>query len=355
MKNLAQYITEHQEFIAEYCKMLDQINLEIITESFKCNILREYVDQQAKLIDKWRDAKASYIYGSYTEPLNLTKVFKNFHLYWDKITDDQVQTFVGADTEGLKLFKRVCSNRTNSVDGIIIIESSNKSSQDEPKYSAIIIKTNNYIDLYLSTQDRLVASLKPSEATSYLSANTVYHIIVIDTSMYTDKLRTDRSNSKYGMLEPGNVEQLKRLAEQNRERYRKLAAKMKVDRQAATNELPKKVTEVVDKVMNLSIEFAKDPVKYASFEYDIKKLMDLVGDKQTGYYDKGKYNKYGINGLMYYYSSYLTTLLSMGKGSSYEYEEKNNESAKLKLEEMINKINTTYDEIVGKANNIKSN
>ena len=348
MKNLVQYINEHQEFIAEYCDMLDQINLEIITESFGCKLLKDLVDQQCKMLDEWKDRSAAIAYSSYTKPFDINYIFKNSHIFWDKITDDEVQTFKGADTEGLKLFKRICSNRSNSLYGMIVIETV-ESEHSKYKYSGVIVKESTYIRYYALAMDSHNKELKPNEATTLLNSNTVYHIIILDDVKSRDKLRAERSNSQYGVVKQGDVEYLKRLADQNRDRYKKLAAKLRVERQAENDKLPQQVDEVVDKVMKLSIEFAKNPVKYAKFEYEIKKLFELVSDKEVGYYERGKYHKYGINGLMYYFSSYMHTKLAIAKGSSYDFEQKEFEVAKKKLIEMIDKINKSYDEIIQKA------
>lgn len=356
MKNLIQYINEHQEFISEYCDMLDQINLEIITESFGCKLLKDLVKQQCDLYEKWKDVQASNRFLSMTKPMDINHLFRNSRTLWNKITDEQVQTFKGTDPEGLKLFKRICSNRSNSVAGLIVIEtteSERKSVGDDVKYSGIILKEWSWIKYYPCRYDNSSKEIKPTEAPQLLTSDTTYNIIVLDDVKSRGELENNREISRRGVIDPGNVEQLKGLAAENRERYQKLAAKMKVEKQAA-DKLPEQVDECVKKVMDLAIEFAKDPVKYSKMQYEIGKLMELVGDKEVGYYDRGKYYKYGINGLMYYFSSYLKTKLSLATGNSYGYEQRDYDAAKKKLEEMIEKINKSYDEIIKKAAEIKT-
>lgn len=347
MKNLLQYINEHQKFIEEYCELIDTINLEIIVESFGCKILKELADQQTNLLEEWKDKKAANQYAYLNKPLDLNYLFKNSHVLWDKITDDKVQTFKGADPDGLKLFKRICSNRSNSVNGMIILESTEEGANH--KYASIIIKEYTWVNYYSCATDRGRKELKPSEATEYLTQNTTYHIIVLDDTESRDKLRLQRNTSRNGVITPGDIDQLKRLADQNRERYKKIAAKLKVERQAAADKFPEEVNECVDRVMKLTIEFAKNPVKYNKFQYEISKLMELVSDKEVGYYDRGKYHKYGINGLMYYFSSYLKSKLTLAKGTSSDYDQREFEASKKKLREMIDKINTSYNEIMQKV------
>ncbi len=352
MKNLIQYINEHQEFISEYCDMLDQINLEIITESFGCQLLKDLVKQQCDLLEKWKDYQASNRYASMTKPMDINHLFRNSQTMWNKITDDQVQTFKGADPEGVKLFKRVCSNRSNSVTGFIVIETTEnerKNTENLPKYSGIILKEWSWIKYYPCRYENSSKEIKPTEAIQLLTSDTTYHIIILDDVKSRRELQNERSRSRSGVIEPGNVDQLKRLAQENIERYRKIAAKMKIEKQVAAEKLPEQVNECVKKVMDLAIEFAKNPIKYSKMQYEIGKLMELVGDKEVGYYDRGKYHKYGINGLMYYFSSYLKSKLSLASGNSYGYEQKDYDNAKKKLEEMIDKINKSYDEIIKKA------
>jgi hypothetical protein len=347
MKNLLQYINEHQKFIDEYCELLDEINFELITEAFGCKILKELVDQQTKMLDKWKDEEANRDRSCFTQPRDIRSIFRSNYFLWDKITDDQVQTFKGKDPEGVKLFKRICSNRSNSVSGIIIIESTPES-QSKYKYSAIIIKEYSYINYYVLSSDAASQELKPSEVNDLIKDTMTYHIIVIEDLESRNKMRNQRSNSRNGVIEPGNEAQLRRLAEKNVERYKKLAAKMKVEKEN-NDQLPKKVEEIVSKVMQLSIEFAMNPVKYSSFEYEIEKLLTLVGDKQTSSYNRGKYNHYGINGLMYYFTSYMKSKLSIAKGDSYDFEQSDYRNAKKKLEELIASIQKKYDEIVQRA------
>lgn len=355
MKNLVQYITEHQEFIDEYCDMLDQINFEIITESFGCKMLKELADQQTNLLDEWKDKKAAMQYSSFTKPLDISWVFKNSRVMWNKITDEDVKTFKGNDAEGLKLFKRICSNRSNSLTGIIILESTERE-QNNVKYSGIILKEYYGVRYYSCIADNAKKDLKPTEALGYIYQDTTYHIVTFDgnTSLNGSErgtMQSDRTKSRSGMYvnNPGNEAELKKMADENRERYKKLAAKLKIERQAAADELPSKVDEAVDKVMKLAIEFAKNPGKYASFEYDISKLIELVSDKEVGYYDRGKYHRYGINGLMYYFSVYMKSKLSIAKGDSYSSDRSDFNKAKQKLEEVLDKIEKTYAEITKKV------
>lgn len=345
MKNLAQYINEHYDLIEEYCKIIDEINTEIIVESFNCSIFRELIDQQNKLREKYEDQKAAYLYSYPNEPLNVTILFKNRRIAWDKITDSNIKTYKGNDSEGISVYKKICSNRSNSLNGIVVFE---ETETKEYKYNSIIIKLGFDINFYnLNTGKR--DSLKPKETLSLIDEQTTYHIIVLDDELYskldTNKLRLQRNNSQYGLIRPGNKEDYERLARDNRERYRKLAEKMKMDKLAAKDEIPGKVIEYVNKVMDLSLAFSKEPAKYSKFSYEISKIIDLVSDKEVGHYERGKYHKYGINGLMYYYTLYLKAKLSLASGESYSGTRKEFETYKAKILDMFSKIDETIEKI----------
>lgn len=350
MKNLIKYIQENQEMINIFNETMDEINFEIICESFKCSLLAELIEQVKTTMEEYRDNTAANKYSTYFKPTNLKSIFSSSGYNWGAITDDRVKTFKSTDPEGVKMFKRMCSNRSNSINGIIAIEASNVVDKNH-KYAGIIFKNPwgqiSYYSLCSRSSDN--TNIKPTEALQYISGEVTFYMIELNEADSTSKLRSERYKAQSGVEKlPGKdyKEMYKEMARQNMERYKKLAAKLKVEREAANDKLPEKVISTVNSVMSLVAEYGKNPTKYAKYEYDIHKLLDLIGDKSysTMGYNK-KWSTYGINGLMYLFTTYITSKLSVSTGNSYESERKTLIASRQNIEKMLEKINNSYLEL----------
>lgn len=353
MKNLVEFIKENQDLINEYYRTMNDINFDIICESFKANILSEVVAQSKLAMEEYHDRQAANRYASISKPTDLKYVFTSFAYKWDAITNDRVKRFVGNDKEGKKMFMRICTHRGNSTAGIIIFE--NPAIVDDSKqhkYSGMLIKnvwgTLDYYGIMSSQFNR--DRVKPSQALSYINDDTIYNIIEFNENDEISTIRNERSRRKSGIVpipsDNKNVDfrqMYKEMAEKNMTRYKRLAAKLRVDKLAANDDIPDRVMTAVSTVMDLAKEFSKNPIKYAKYEYDIRKLLDLVSDKS---YSAQGYNKkwqtYGINGLMYLFSSYISCKLELAKGNSYESDRTNFERYKKSINEMLERINNSY-------------
>jgi len=349
MKNLLQYIKENENAINEYCQIMDEINFEIICESFKCKIFNELVAQYKLTCEEVTDARAAERYKSFDWPTDIKKIFKDCGYSWSNITDDRVQTFVGADKEGVQLFKRICTNRSNSLIGIIILENPAViDDYEHHKYSGIILKNDwgNICYYGMASSRNNNERLRPSQCLEYLNSQMVYHIIELTEDDKTYSLCNKRYQAKNGVVQLPDKnfrEMYSKMAKENMDRYKKLAAKLKMEKYAAKDEIPEKVLTVVNSVMALVNEYSKDPIKYAKYEYDITKLLELVSDKSNSSmgYDK-KWHTYGINGLMYLFSRYISAKLKLGTGNASNIDREDFMSYKKGINEMMDKINNAY-------------
>lgn len=346
MKNLSQYIADNKVFIDEYFNLIDDINFKIIRESLQCSLIKDIMKQYDLLLDKYRDDKVlNNIYSRFLKPYPIRSLFTQRQYTWDKITDDMVQTFDPTSKEGTQLYKRLCSNRANSIEGICVFEIDETEQYGiKVKYSAIITHFWDNIKYQSLTNDSYTQTPRPTEALEYLARCKKIHIIELGKSMSSQDIRNERARLRQGVIEPGNVNQYEELAKKNMKRYRELAAKLKIEREA-NDEIPQKVLDIVQKVMDLSIDASKNPMKYSGLEWDIEKLLNLVGDKQTTSSYRGKSSTYGINGIMYYFTQYLTSKIKVAKGSSYEWDRETYKNARKQVLNMIANIENKLKEI----------
>ena len=350
-----QYIKENESIIENYNNLINEINFEIILESMQSSFLRTIIMQSKKAWEEYHDKKALNLYYS-TEPVQIQMVINSLPYKWDKITDDRFMKYEKGDDEGMKLAKRLCSNRSNSIQGMILFKNSDENDK-EHEFTGFLIKDMyqriSYYNILSSGSSE--ENVKPNKAIEYVKSAKCYYLAEFTQDDYTFDLRQKRVQSRVGMVHQGDASWYKELAEKNMSRYKKLAAKMKIEKQR--DDLPEKVIACVNTIMELAKEFGENPEKYHTFQYDMKNLLELVSDKSYMSTDghRGKYFKHGIDGLMYYFTLYLQYKLEVGSGKAAEYEIKNFEIQKANLKTMLEKINKKYLELKEKIHAAEAN
>lgn len=322
------------------------LNSKLITESFKSSIIRDIRQQFNDRIKKNHEKNALNKYSNDDTSSTFKKVFGNETIDWDNITDEEFKKFKKSDEEGIKLTKRIMSNRSNSFNGMIIFL--NNDSNSDIKYTGCFI-SNGWGGRYFSFISNWTISSKdvrPSEAVDYLPDE--FYILDLTNHSTRDK-QNERSKSKSGVINLFNNEKDRKseyaaIAKQNKERYVQYAAKMKANKEA-NDGMAEKVMEYVNKIMEVTAKMSKDPLKYAKYEYDIGYLIDLLQDERRYVSGRTSSQSYysGTNGLLVVYKEYIKTKLSQAKGSSYDFERKEYEAAKKKLEEIFNTIDAKLE------------
>ena len=352
MKSILEYLNEYFKYLNEFEEIRNEIDSEIISESFQSSILREinsYLEKKRKedlelaKEDKWH---------------RITPKFKTIFaqgykaVQWDKITDDMVKEYSKEDAEGVKFAKRICSNRSNSFPGMIILISNNEKA--ESKYSGLILHTGwtTYYHSLISDYYRKIGSseaIKPSEVEDFLTKK----FYIVDLSkLLTDDIVVKRRQEKEGMVLQGDADYYKKIASANYDRYKKYADKIKAEKDA-NDGIPEKVNEYMKKVMDLVTDFSTDPtryIKYDHIEYDIQALLEMTSDKKV--WNHGKNGGYisGQDGLLTVFAVYMKNKLSLVKGNSYtsSFAKSNYDNAKKELEEIFKKIDQKIANIEAK-------
>ena len=300
--------------ILEYLKGTLQISEEMVNEAFNASIFHEIQKQFADYNKKEDEEheKRSWHSPHYVKWKN---VFSGFEFAWDKIKDSDVQECSKDNKKDVALAKRIICHRQNHLNGMIILHN-----DYEQMFDGILLSTGweTYYISFRSTWGWNRNSIRPTEATNLLTKK--FYLINL-TNFDTGKLRNERWDAKNGSFTPGDVDYYKKIAEENRDRYKQLVAKYRAERDA-NDGISEKVSEYTQKVLAFADKISKEPIRYASLEYRIGGLLDLLRDEKRwnagGRGVKPYYS--GTNGLLYLYSQYLEAKLHMSKGSSYQHQ-----------------------------------
>lgn len=330
------------------------LNKAMITESFSCKLLQEITDQQNKKIqlDKEYNSKQTESWRKRDLFPTFKKLLGDKSILWNEIKDEDCIKYSKDNPEAIKIAKRMAANRSNHINGIIVLINSNEEKVTEETYSSKytgVLFSNSWGCSYISLLSRWgwnqKGDPKPSDIEEFLSKEFIF----VDLEKYSSNTKqSERRDQKSGSFNPLNNDiirekEYEQIAERNRERYRKYLAKIKADKEANDN-ITEKVNTYVNKILSVTMKMSNDPIKYAKYEYDVCGLIGLIDEKKT-YVHGTRQNKYksywtGRNGLMYLYKTYISKKLSLAKGDSYEHEKKEYDAAKKELEELFTYIDS---------------
>lgn len=346
MDNLINYIKEG--FIDE---MLDKINNEIITESLNAKVLQELAKQ---LIDQVNQEKKEKEKDSYKSIYNHTfkNVFGESHIVWDKISDSDIQEIEPQSWDvkktkiaNEKLIRSVIKGDKNS----IIF-----SRDPETKQFEYVILTWGQVytlkPLWGQAAGRRLGSgygrhfkdLTQREKIDLFQNKIVY---VIDKVQFdSTKIKTDRYNNRQGMINFDKYS-LSKIAQDNKDRYKKIISQNKA-KNASNDQLLEETTEIINKITEITVKVAKNPIKYLDIYYDVQSLSKLVYDEKK-YVEPTRYNKKGyytgLNGLLRLVAKYIEAVKDSKAGYSWGTQQMDNTVKEIK--ERIQKAKELIDKI----------
>ena len=331
MKNIIEYQNEYW------------LNKSLINESFGSKILQEITNQLNERIRINKEINMESGWKKNDTVTNFKMILgKDSFVLWNKVSDDMFIEYSKDDPKGVKLVKQMISNRSTSFPGMCILLNDDP---DSPKYNGCIISTSYWNSRYYGFWMNCSINgndIKPSEVEGFLT-NKFLIINFKENNLMADGLQNERSNSKSGTLNLWNDKDTreydyKKILERNRERYKAYVSKVRASKDL-NDGMADKVTEYSEKILDVVAKMSKNPIKYAKYEYEVGYLLDLLNSRRT-YSTNGRSGGYysGTDGLITVYKTYIKSKLSMGKGDSYDYERKDYEAAKKKLEEIFNTI-----------------
>lgn len=320
-------------------EFFDVIDNEIICEKLKDKKLIDLASHLNKFSKQHKNGNNSF--GS---------IFGYYNVAWDKITEKDWESFDLTTDKGMNAAKsairKIVGGRSNSIYGIALLY------DKEDKISNLITPGGVVYTFYkfqwVSSYNKKEGdpdheyrpdyenNLKQYEILEYLENKT--KCLVLDLSAYGNniqKKRSDRREAQAG-IEYRDDNYNKKLAEQNVERYKKLITKHKAEKAAKEDTVCQDVQAILNKVMELSIQVAKDPITYADVSYDISRVLAACHDKRT--WNSRTNNYEGSDGLLVLLSAYLSNQMSVIKNGGYSWERNTSNEKKKQIEEKIKKI-----------------
>lgn len=191
---------------------------------------------------------------------------------WDKISNDMFVKYNGEVAK--KAVDKVISNYKSGIDGIAIICMDD---EDEPTY--IVNSDKKLINLERGKIE--FQTSRPDILRYVKNAKAVY---VLDNAGHEVwALQLDRRDSKKGSIDSHDPEQMRRIAQDNMERYKKMIAK---NRTVRDDKIIVKAQSVMGKVVDLVNRMSANTNRYSKVSYKIEQLMQMT-------YGYGKMNNFG--------------------------------------------------------------
>jgi hypothetical protein len=350
MKNLFEYINDSN--VNLFLETLDaDIHYQSINESIQSSILMDFIKQITSMRNEQKER------GDWRISTPLFKdMFRWRHIAWDKVKDSdfEICKHLQGDESDKKLVK-ARKDMEKKVRQVIKVESNAIVILRSPKTEKFTYYIDETGSMYqVSDGRRLSASrsgrdISQSERMYYVQENDIYYLPVKELS--TDSKRADRYKSREGMID-FDKDSLRKIAQDNVRRYKEIIAKNKSQRMTENDTIAEEVQEMVNRVLELTIKYNKDIVKYADLSYKIEDLMCMIYDQQvhTGFH-QGKSTYRGQNGLLYYFAKYMDykrSALKDTKVSTYSSNSHNNEYLTLyksNIEKKLEKIDIKINEI----------
>ena len=291
------------------------VESEIITEAFSSKFLQDL----AKQIQK-NSVKTSNLEGSYISKWFTFKKFASEYddiIEWSKITDDDIQFYDAEDFNSMKnQISKICKGDSDYCIFLYDEEDSTQitkfiSNSGDVKYVAngkkVRYDAYSYKDWKLTDKVNLVKSSGG--------------FVIIDISNAKNRvlLKQQRYQTRRGMIEMGNVEQYKEIAEENLKRYQNIINK----RRAA--KLDPQILADIEDVMKKSLQIASkmsDP-KYLDKYYE---MQSIIRDQRN---------------LLYSFEDYMDMKHNMAKDRDYRWYDPMKDLKNLKLKENELKQNIT--------------
>lgn len=244
---------------------------------------------------------------------------------WDKITSKDVLSFeYGFTDEAKKACNMILYSRKN---GIIVTFDRNGDYRD-------IFKGKYHYDISDSSyRFGRSGNMTTNEILNELKYASEIIVIYFTQAMATYDLQRDRRVSREGMIT--NTEyQNKQIARENVERYKKLAAQMRANKDKDFEEIDGQVEDIIMRVLKASQISHRNPDKIDS--YKIRSLNEWIYDERR--WDSRSHKEYGRDGLLRVYSKYTEYFQDVRKGNAYNFQIDGLKSCKEKLIDIIKKI-----------------
>ena len=319
MKSLVEFIAE--SYLNE---MLYDIDIEIFNESLQEPHLIEIAKWLRQFGSKNKNAWANQSFSG---------VFGQFTIAWDKVTENDFKTYEPGDKEGVTAAVAVHKQGDKFSNNIVLFLDDNdrifailtcygikmmnldRKTQQHPKNDDGTTNWSAWEDVNVAPDAHFIKQLQ--KETREMCAKHKFMVLNLDN----DKLKVnnkiwDRRQAHEGIISP---DMYYKIAQENRDRYKKIIAKNKAEKLAKNDTLSTEVNEIVTKVLELTQKMMQGGAKYADLDWKVQSLLESCYGKRiyTGDYRYGKSGYEGSDGLLYLFAKYVKTNMSAAGDSNW--------------------------------------
>ena len=287
----------------------------------------------------------------------LEMVLRDRNLYLDKLDSDSFKEYDGSDPRALTLARKAMAN------DLIIILCMN----DKGRYT-YLIHGHSVTNIDFNENDRWAGRMPRwgSDTSVHNLENIIKKsdtVIIIDYNGEERnwKLKNQRMDARKGALALNRGEErssdeidakyiryYQGIANENRERYKKLVAIIKAQRNltgftASFEKLKKRIDNVMERYTQLMVTMLKYPEKYSSWD------IDYVTSKIKSHYTSAKARSTVSTGLLVLLDRYMHIYIESRKGDI------NVAVADSKLKELESEIESTLDQLENKITKLENN
>jgi len=346
----------------------NQIDAELICESLNCKLLQDLARQlkdikskrQEEIEKKYKEEEKTrgWAYKDANYNKTFREIFGGNAIRWDKISDSDIKHIPASDKLSTKVTKELVQVIKSSSKNIVLI----KDKEDKEFLYAIftwgyVYRLNDTGNNYQGAGEKVMhqnyrktKDLTNREKLDLCQGNNIYFIDV-SNKVEGEKLRQERFTAKSGriMFDP---ESLKRIANENIERYKKILRENKANR-LNNDELINRAKKIINQVASYAAMIAKDPVRHADLIADVSSLSLYVYDKRQ-YVAPNRTNKKGyytgVNGLLPLMMSYAKVVKDLSNGGGYDFQNRELDNTQSEMKKSIEKAEELLKKIEEKIN-----
>lgn len=317
-----------KKFTEEYIRSLIEVTdrIDCNEEEIEANLNEAFTEPHLlKLAEYLKTQKSSF-----------GKLFGNrAGVAFDKITSKDVQTFRYPRNidDGVKAANQIISGKAS---GFVVV-------LDKQDKFEMLIYGKNYINLSPGYSFGRSGHAKSTELLDICKHAGEIMVFRLTQDFQTWKLQSDRKEARAGMLYAGEKngwggslrdEQNMKIAKENIERYKKIIAQNRANRDKDFEEIDKQVESIIMRVLKASQISHRNPEKIT--DYQVSRLNEWIYDEVK--YSQQSHKSYGKTGLLRLYNKFTDYLADVKKGNAYDFQIEGLQKVKKEIFDTINKI-----------------
>ena len=197
----------------------------------------------------------------------------------------------------------------------------------------MLIYGKNYIDLSPGYSFRRNGHAKSTELLDICRHAGEIMVFRLTTDLETWRLQADRRDSREGMIE-NTEDQNREIAKKNIERYKKIVAQNRANKDKDFEEIDKQVESIIMRVLKASQISHRNPEKISA--YEVSRLNEWIYDEIR--YSSSTHKSYGKTGLLRLYNKFTDYLADVKKGDAYDFQIEGLQKVKVQILDTIKKI-----------------